>query len=61
MTPYEKIEALLASNITGYKIAKKSNVSRATITRLRNGTRRIEHINFETALKLVAVYDDLIG
>lgn len=60
MTPYKKIQILLDSDITGYKIAKKSKLSRATVTRLRTGTRKIGNISFDTALKLIEAYDELI-
>lgn len=56
----EKIEYILNSDITGYKIKKISGVNEGTISRLRNKESKIGNLTLINAEKLEKVYDECI-
>lgn len=56
----EKIEYILDSDITGYKIKKISGVNEGTISRLRNKESKIGNLTLINAEKLEKVYDECI-
>ncbi|HCT0476721.1 TPA: hypothetical protein REP62_001961, partial [Staphylococcus pseudintermedius] len=56
---YEKIFILIFSrSVTGYDIAQHSDVSEATISRIRSGDRLIENLTIKTGLSLERCYDE---
>ncbi|UXV48996.1 hypothetical protein MUA68_14680 (plasmid) [Staphylococcus aureus] len=48
----QKINKLLESDVTGYKIHKATGISQARISDLRKGKRTIGNLTVDTALKL---------
>lgn len=55
----KKIEELLNSKISSYKIAKDSGVSYSLISDYRNGKRKIENITLQVANKLIKYTEEL--
>lgn len=42
----------LFENYSGYRISKESGVSQSIVARVKNGTRELKNVSFETASKL---------
>lgn len=55
----KKIQKLLESDISAYKIAKDTGVAQSKISGLRSGTIKIENITLAIAEKLALYYDEL--
>lgn len=55
----KKIQKLLESDISAYKIAKDTGVTQSKISCLRSGTIKIENITLAIAEKLALYYDEL--
>lgn len=53
----EKVQALLQSNITAYRIEKETGVAQPNITRLRNGQSDVGHMSVDNAEKLAKFWD----
>lgn len=54
-----KVQKLLDSNVTGYRIEKMSGVTRMTISSYRTGKRNIMNLSVQIARKLEKTYDIL--
>jgi len=54
-----KVQKLLDSNVTGYRIEKISGVTRMTISSYRTGKRNIMNLSVQIARKLEKTYDIL--
>mgnify|MGYP003362477614 CR=1 FL=1 len=55
----EKVQKLMDSNITSYRISKETGVSASAIGATRRGTRRVGNLRLETAEKLGEFWDKL--
>lgn len=55
----KKIEELLNSEISSYKMAKDSGVPYSLISDYRNGKRKIENITLQVANKLIKYTEEL--
>ena len=56
-----KVEKLLNSGVTSYRIQKLSGVAQPNIDKVRKGERSIGKMEFRSVEKLGAVYDDLMA
>ncbi|HHP7503146.1 hypothetical protein [Staphylococcus aureus] len=55
---YEKIFVLIFSrSVTGYEIAKYSDISETTISQIRRGNRLIENLTIKKGISLENCYD----
>ena len=57
----EKVQALLDSDITAYKISKATGVAVSAIGATRRGEREVENMQLKTAEKLGEFWDDEYG
>nr|DAP27585.1 MAG TPA: Putative antitoxin of bacterial toxin-antitoxin system, YdaS/YdaT [Caudoviricetes sp.] len=57
----EKIQAIVDSNYTSYKIEKESGISTESFGRYRSGQRDIKRMTLETAEKLEIFYEQYLS
>lgn len=58
---YKKVEALLASDLTSYKIGKENGLSPQYVDNYRTGKSKIENMQLSKALQLASYYNKIEG
>ena len=61
MTIYKKVEALLASDLTSYKIGNENGLSAQYVDNYRTGKSKLENMQLGKALQLASYYNKVKG